>query len=173
MSFLAVEPHLPADELYRRYRKADRPSERSQWHLLWLKAGGQSAPKIREVIGYSEKWICEIVHRYNEGGPEAIRDRRRDHPGGEPMLSSAQQEELAVLVGQGAAPDGEPWSGPKVARWIEKATGRKNVHNQRGWEYLRRLGFTPQTPRRRHEAASLEEQAAFKKSASSSGQGTS
>jgi hypothetical protein len=56
-----------------------------------------------------------------------------------------------------------------MARWIEAATGRTHVHNQRGWKYPRRLGFTPQFPRRWHEAAStpesLKEQAAFKKSA--------
>ena len=169
MSFLAVESHLPADELYRRYRQAKRRTERTQWHILWLKSGGRSAAEIREVIGYSEKWICEVVRRYNETGPEAIRDRRRDHPGGEPMLSPEQQTELAALLDEGTAPDGEPWNGPKVARWIESVTGRTSVHNQRGWDYLRRLGFTPQRPRRRHEAAStkesLQEQAAFKKPA--------
>lgn len=165
MSFLAVEQHLSADELYRRYRRADRPTERAQWHMLWLKASGRSAAEVREALGYSERWICEVIHLYNEGGPEAIRDRRRDHPGAEPMLSPDQQEELAALLEEGTAPDGEPWNGPKVARWIELATGRGRVHNQRGWDYLRRLGFTPQRPRRRHEAASPEEQAAFKKSA--------
>jgi transposase len=159
---LALAAHLPADELYQRYRQTTRITERTQWHILWLKSGGRSATAIREVIGYSEKWICEIVHRYNEGGPEAIRDRRRDHPGAKPMLSPDRQAELARLL-EGPAPDGELWSGPKVARWIESVTGRNKVHNQRGWEYLRRLEFTPQRPRRRHEGASQEEQAAFKK----------
>ncbi len=168
--FLSVETCLPAEELYRRYREAGRPAERAQWHMLWLKTEGQSAREIREVLGYSEKWICETVHRYNEEGPDTIRDRRRASPGGKPMLSAIQQNELAGLleqgtapVEQGTAPDGEPWSGPKVARWIESATGRKTACNQRGWEYLRRLGFTPQRPRRRHEAAFAEKQAAFKK----------
>jgi transposase len=166
---LAVTSHLPAEELYRRYRQADRPTERARWHMLWLKASGHSVAKVSAAIGYSERWVSTIIRRYNEGGPTAIRDRRRDHPGASPMLSPAQQEELAALLEKGPAPDGEPWSGPKVARWIEAATGRTHVHNQRGWEYLRRLGFTPQRPRRRHEAAStpesLKEQAAFKKSA--------
>lgn len=53
-----------------------------------------------------------------------------------------------------------------MARWIGSVTGREKVHNQRGWEYLRRLEFTPHGPRRRHAAVSteklLEEQAAFK-----------
>ncbi len=95
--FLAMETHLPAEKLYRRYREAGRPTEQAQWYMLWLKDGGQSAREIRAVLGYSETWICETVHRYNE-------------------------------------------EGPKVARWIESVTGRAPVPNQRGWEYLRRLG---------------------------------
>lgn len=41
MSFLAVEDHLPAEEFYRRYRGAKWPTERAQWHMLWLKASGR------------------------------------------------------------------------------------------------------------------------------------
>jgi transposase len=147
---LNVASHLPADELYHRYRQAERRTEQGQWHILWLKSRGRTAAAVREVLGYSKKWICEVVHRDNEGGPKAVRDRRRDHPGAEPMLSPGQQAELAGLL-EGPAPNGEPWNGPKVARWIESVTGREEVHNQRGWEYLRRFGFTPQRPRRRQD----------------------
>jgi phosphoserine phosphatase len=55
MSFLAAEQHLPAEELYRRYRQAKRPTERAQWHMLWLKASGYSVAKISAAIGYSER----------------------------------------------------------------------------------------------------------------------
>ena len=41
--------------------------------------------------------------------------------------------------------------------------GRK-VWPRRGWDYLRRLGHSPQVPRPRHaKAASPEEQAEYKK----------
>jgi hypothetical protein len=36
---------------------------------------------------------------------------------------------------------------------------------QRGWEYLRRLGYTPQVPRPQHAQANPESQDAFKKTA--------
>jgi hypothetical protein len=39
------------------------------------------------------------------------------------------------------------WSGPKVAGWIVDNLGRP-AGAQRGWEYPRRLGFTPQVPAR-------------------------
>jgi winged helix-turn-helix protein len=50
-----------------------------------------------------------------------------------------------------------------VARWIERRTGRRGVRAQRGWEYLRKLGNTPQVPRPSNAEAGKEEQEAFKK----------
>ena len=40
------------------------------------------------------------------------------------------------------------------------------VSEQRGWEWMRRLGFTPQRPRPRETRADPEAQAAFKKGGS-------
>ncbi len=40
------------------------------------------------------------------------------------------------------------------------------VSEQRGWEWMRRLGFTPQRPRPRETRADAEAQAAFKKGGS-------
>jgi transposase-like protein len=53
-------------------------------------------------------------------------------------------------------------------RGIERRTGRPNVRAQRGWEYLRKLGNTPQVPRPSNAEADKEEQEAFKKSYPSS-----
>ena len=56
------------------------------------------------------------------------------------------------------------WSSRKVAEWIERRTARRGVRAQRGWEYLRKLGHTPQVPRPANADADPEEQEAFKKS---------
>jgi len=53
-----------------------------------------------------------------------------------------------------------------VAAWIKDKTGRQ-VHPQRGWEYLKRLGGTLLVPRARHAKANQAEQDAFKKTARS------
>ena len=56
------------------------------------------------------------------------------------------------------------WSGPKVARWIEEKTGIERVHAQRGFEYLRKAGMSPQVPRPHHaKGADASEREAFKK----------
>jgi transposase len=59
--------------------------------------------------------------------------------------------------------DGGLWTSPKVAAWISEVLGRP-VSAVTGWKYLKRLGFTLQTPRLQHQAAaSGEEQQALKK----------
>jgi transposase len=52
--------------------------------------------------------------------------------------------------------------GRQVAAWMSRVLGRP-VSPQRGWEWLRRLGFTPQRPRPRETRADAAAQEAFKK----------
>ena len=61
------------------------------------------------------------------------------------------------------------WSSSKVARWIERRTGRSGVRAQRGWEYLGKLGQTPQVPRPSNAEADPEEQVASRKGAPEEG----
>jgi transposase len=107
--------------------------------------------------------VAEIVRRYNEAGPEGLGDRRRGNAGAEPLLDEARRAALAEALG-GAPPEGDPWSGPKVAAWIARTTGRE-VRPQRGWDYLKKLGFALKRPRPRHARADPEARAAFKKGA--------
>jgi transposase len=59
--------------------------------------------------------------------------------------------------------DGGLWSGPKVAAWMARHLGLAEVHPQRGWEALKRIGWSLQAPRPRHpRAATPERRAAFR-----------
>jgi transposase len=163
MATLGVMGHLSTEELGRRYRAARDRVERGHLQVIWLLGQGRGAGEVARVMGYSERWVAEIVRRYNEGGPERLGDRRRGNAGAKPLLDQAQREALARAL-QGAPPQGGLWSGPKVAAWIAVATGRE-VHPQRGWDYLGKLGFTLKRPRPRHAKADAAAQAAFKKGA--------
>lgn len=134
--------HLPLDHLRDRYRQAKDAIEVRWWHLLYLIAQGWSIKEAARVVELSYDYAKEIVRRYNHQGPKAI-SRRRRSAGTSPraLLSPAQQQELARLLSQ-PAPDGGSWSGPMVARWIARRTGRDRVWPQRGWEYLQRLSPT-------------------------------
>jgi transposase len=158
---LAVAPHLSLEELEQGYRAATDPVARSHWQMVWLAASGRSCTAVAAVVGYSPEWVRTIVRRYNAAGPAALQDGRHDNPGQAPLLTVAQQERLRIALA-GPAPDGGLWTCRKVADWIGTQVGRP-VAEVRGWEYLRRLGFSPQRPRPHATQADPEAQAAFQK----------
>lgn len=161
---LRLTNHLDLDEIERRYRRAGDPVARSQWQILWLLARGEATAAVVAATGYSATWIYAIVRRYNAEGAAGIGDRRRRNPGAAPLLDVAGQADLRAALAA-PAPGGGAWSGPAVASWLAERLGRP-VGPQRGWEYLRRLGRTPQVPRPAHAQADPTAQDAFKRGAS-------
>src|SRR5688500_17630422 len=136
---MAITPHLTVADLEQRYRSAGDPVARSQWQILWLLAGGMPTTEVARVTGYSVRWVQEIARGYR-AGPEAIGDRRHGNPGAAPLLNPGQHEQLRAALA-GPAPDGGIWSCRSVAAWMSQTLGRP-VSTQRGWEWMRRLGFT-------------------------------
>src|SRR5687767_14401881 len=161
MRRLHIPPHLPLSELEQRYRRATDPVARSQWHILWLLSSGTPTAEVARVTCYSVNWVREIARRYREDGPAGIGDRRHTNPGAAPLLTPAQQEQLRAALGE-PAPNGDLWTCRSVATWMSQTLGRP-VSEQRGWEWMRRVGFTPQRPRPREARADPAEQATFKK----------
>jgi transposase len=163
MAVLEVAGHLSAAELGRRYRAARDRVERGHLQVVWLLAQGRGRGEVARVMGLGGCWVAAIVRRYNAAGPDGLGDRRRGNAGAKPLLGAGDEAALRTAL---AAPpaDGGLWTGPKVAAWMGARLGRA-VWPQRGWDYLRKLGYSPQVPRPRHaKAASPEEQAAYKKS---------
>jgi transposase len=156
-----VTDHLSLAELEQRYRQAHDPVERSHFQIIWLLAQGKTRAEVAAVTGYGVRWIGEIVRRYNQAGPAGLGDRRHANPGGQPILSPAQQTRLGAAL-QGPAPDGGLWTGPKVAEWIAAETGHA-AYPQLGWSYLVRLGARLRRLRPRHVKADPGEVAAFPK----------
>ena len=157
-----VAAHLSPAELGRRYRTARDPIERSHLQIVWLLSQGRDEREVAAVSGYGRRWIGAIVRRYNEAGPDGLGDRRATNAGAKPLLDADGEAALKAALA-GAPADGGLWTGPKVAAWMSARLGRK-VWPQRGWDYLRRLGHSLQTPRPRNaEAASAEEQELYKK----------
>ena len=156
-----MEAHLDLETIETRYRKAKDAVARGQWQVIWLLAQEKTTQQIAEVTGYSCRWIRSVVRRYNQQGPQALGDHRHENPGGRYILSVAQQHHLQEALEE-PAPDGGLWTGPKVATWIKEQTGRQ-VPPQRGWEYLKRVGYSKRVLRPRHAKADLEQQEGFLK----------
>ncbi len=162
---LELSPHASTEELEHRYRKAKDPVERSHCQIVWLLSAGKTTGEVCETTGYSPGWVRQIARRYNERGVEGLGDRRHGNPGAKEraLLDEAGEAELLQAL-CGPPPGGGMWSGPKVAEWIAQRNGLEKVHVQRGFEYLRKLRYSPQIPRPQNaSAADASEQEAFKK----------
>src|SRR5437588_1204588 len=151
---LPLQPHVPKEELAQRSRHAPTPVEARRWQLLALIADDLTVKQAARLVALNYDYARRVVHRYNADGPTALRDRRVElrAPGAHPLLTAEQQQELAEAV-QGPAPGRGLWTGPDVARWIAQKTGREYVAPQRGHDYLKRVGMSPQRPRPRHHDA--------------------
>lgn len=158
---LVVAEHLSVEALESHYRQARDPVARSQFQMVWLLAQGQSSAQVAEVTGYCREWVREVLRRYNAGGLEGLGDRRHGNPGKLPMLDDALCEALSEAL-HGPAPDGGLWDSAKARVWISEQLGRP-VGQVQGWRWLRRLGWTPQSPRPHHAKGDVAAQEAFKK----------
>jgi transposase len=155
--------HLPVEELEARYRAARDATEARHLQAIWLLAQGRTFLEVAEVLAFVPRWVEELAARYNAFGPEALRGQRRWNGRVARLLT---EEVLSALAERVQAPpeDGGVWSGPKAAAWIARHLGLQKVHPQRGWEALRRIGWSLQAPRPRHaRAATPDQRAAFKR----------
>ena len=142
--------------------RGESPSgARSHWQSIWLLAQGLPTERVAAVTGYTVNWVRSIAQRYNQAGPAGLGDQRHRNSGRVGLLSTAQRAAFTTAL-TAPPPDGGVWTGPKAAAWMAATLGHP-VHLQRGWELLRRLGWTSKVPRPRHAKADPEAQAAFKK----------
>ena len=147
-------------QLYENYRKSTNSVESKRWHLLGKISVGWNIKQSSIIVGIHYQYALKIVQRYNQFGPETVlkkrvQPKRREHKGGKkPLLNEQQMEKLSQAL-EDRPSDGGIWTGPKVARWIEKETGKEKVWNQRGWEYLKKFGYSCQRPRPQHKKGIL------------------
>lgn len=161
--YATAAEHLSEEELKERYRNVKDPIESRRYHLVLLVKQKWSLKKAAQAVGLNYDYAQDILKGYNLDGPEALRNRLKENrPKPTLALLSLQQQQVLRERLQEPPDDGGVWTGPKVAEWIAKETGKDKVWPQRGWEYLKRLGFSWQRPRPRHCLGNPDEQADFK-----------
>ena len=115
---LQLKPHLSRAALRRRYRKCKEAKEARRWHALWLMSEGASTQGAATVVGLASSWVRRCATRYNQLGPEGVRDGHCQRPGGGRRRLTAKQEEQLGHALEREPPGGGLWSGPQVAVWM-------------------------------------------------------
>ena len=157
-----IVDRLPLEELEARYRAARDATEARHTQAIWLLAQGRTFLEVAQVLAFAPRRVEELAARYNASGPAALGDQRRRNGRAASLL---REEVLAALAERVRTPpdDGGLWGGPEVAAWMARHLGLAKVHPQRGWEALKRIGWSLQAPRPRHpRAATPEQRAAFR-----------
>ena len=133
--------HLSIAELEARYRAAQDATEARHLQAIWLLAQGRTVLEVSEVLAFVPRWVTQLAARYNASGPAALGDRRRRNGKAASLLTGDVLSALAARLKE-PPEDGGLWSGPKVAAWMARHLGLAKVHPQRGWEALKRIGWS-------------------------------
>ena len=156
--------HFSSDELQQKYIKCQDRVESRRWHLLWKVSLGWTIKNSALAVGINYDYAKEILRKYNQlaaNGVTNLKKKRLNPTGGKkPLLTPQQLQKLAYQLKSRPADRGI-WTGPKVARWIEKETQRPKVWNQRGWDYLKKLRYSCQSPRPKHRKGDAQQQEQF------------
>jgi transposase len=156
--------HLSVEELETRYVGCRDATASRHFQVIWLLARGHTIAQVSATTAFGERWIEQLLARYNAEGPEALGDLRRRNGAPATVLKPELLEKLRARL-CAPPPDGGLWSSRKVADWMAAELGLASVAVQRGWEALKAIGWSIQKPRPKNpKSASPEEAAAFKKS---------
>jgi transposase len=131
-----ITPHLSLEEINQKIRRSKDLISRQQLKVIKYVLTGMTQKRVAEKLGYSPAWVHTIIRRYNEHGPQALRDHRKDNLGRPFKLSNSIRAEMKTLVST-PPQEGVLWTGPLLIEWVKKRTGDKNIDPKRGWEWLR------------------------------------
>lgn len=162
-SAVALRTDYSAAELRRLARVSKDVRQSSRLLSLAAVLDGMSRDDAARVGGMDRQTLRDWVHRFNEAGPDRLKDAWYGGP--EPRLSPEQKAELAGIVETGPDPtvDG-------VVRW-RRVDLQKVIKERFGVDYheryvgtlLKELGFSHMSARPRHPAQDGEIIEAFKK----------
>ena len=159
-----VWDHLSGEELEERFVGCEDASASRHFQVIWLLARGHTISQVSGTTAYGERWIEQLLARYNAEGPEALGDLRRRNGAPATILKPDLLAKLRLRLDD-PPPDGGLWSSRKVAAWMAGELNLTSVAPQRGWEALKAIGWSIQKPRPKNpKSATPEEAAAFKKS---------
>jgi transposase len=159
-----VENHLSIEDLAARYRACEDVCAARHYQTIWLLAQGYTVSAVSTMTSFVPRWIEELLARYNALGEAVLGDLRR-HNGARPSVLKRDLLEKLKIRLQEPPPDGGVWSSRKVADFMAAELGVEKLAPQRGWEALKAIGWSIQSPRPKNpKAATPEQEATFKKS---------
>src|ERR1700720_3291255 len=73
----AVCDHLSVEEVEERFGGCQDATASRHFQVIWLLARGHPVSQVSATTAFGERWIEQLLARYNAEGPEALGDLRR------------------------------------------------------------------------------------------------
>jgi transposase len=112
-----VWDHLSVEELEERFVGCEDATASRHFQVIWLLARGHTISQVSGTTAYGERWIEQLLARYNAEGPEALGDLRRRNGAPATILKPDLLAKLRLHLDD-PPPDGGLWSSRKVAAWM-------------------------------------------------------
>jgi len=162
-SAVQLRTDYSASELRRLARTSQDTRQSSRLLSLAAVLDGMKRADAARIGGMDRQTLRDWVHRFNEAGPEGLKDSW--YRGPEPRLSPKQLADLAEIVETGPDPavDGVVrWRRVDLQKVIQERFG-VDYHERHVSALLKKLGFSHMSARPRHPAQDAEIVEAYKK----------
>jgi transposase len=117
-----VAGHLSVAALEERYEACEDAISSRHFQTIWLLAKGHSTGEAAAMTSFGQRWIEQLLERYNALGPSALGDLRRGNGASAKVLKLELLARLRVRLAE-PPPDGGIWTSGKVARWMAGELG--------------------------------------------------
>lgn len=124
---------------------------------------GLTRNQAAKQAGMDRQILADWVHRYNEGGVEALRDKPKGHP--KRLLTLEQEAEIRARVLAGPDPETDGlvrWRCVDIGAFIAN-TYKIDLHKRTVAKLLARMGLSHISVRPQHPKSDSEAQETFKK----------
>jgi transposase len=162
-SAVKMRTDYSAAELRRLAKETKNVNQSRRLLSLAAVLDGMNRSDAARVGGMDRQTLRDWVHRFNEAGPEGLKEAWYGGP--EPRLSPDQKAELAAIVEAGPTPEVDGvvrWRRLDLKRVIEERFGVA-YHERYVGKLLKQLGFSHVSARPRHPAQDGEIIEAYKK----------
>ena len=156
-----VHDHLPLDELQHLAKPIAQKRVWRRYQAVILATQGHTAAQIAHALDWSERAVQTWIARYNQGGPEALKER--PHTGRSARLAGPDLLRFEERLEAGPTPqDGVgTFHGRDLQRILQREFGVL-LSLQAVYDLVHKLGFRSLMPRPQHKDADEELQAIFK-----------
>ena len=127
-----VGEHLSVEELEARYVGCQDVTASRHFQVIWLLARGHTISQVSETTAFGERWVEQLLARYNAEGPEALGDLRRRNGASATILNPSFWRSRVFGIATRRLMAGCGRAARWQTGWLANLASRRSRHNGAG-----------------------------------------